>query len=160
MSHTTTVTRSTTAASAGDSGAGVATFERDSETGVITFGGQNRQLWVLVYEGSEKSDVPTCGAIYTSGEDGGEIICLRKCTSKAFGVEAITKHDKKKDVVHACSKHRGNPEVLSKLKFCIPSIWKLTEVQGLWDVRSPVEHNILEFLMTLQPARHRHNKWW
>ena len=71
MSQTNTVTRSATAAAAGDSGAGTATFERDAETGIITFGGQNRQLWVLVYEGSEKSDVPTCGAIYTSGTDGG-----------------------------------------------------------------------------------------
>ena len=59
MTTTATITRSTTAAGAGDSGAGVATFERDAETGVITFGGQDRQLWVLVFEGTEKQDVPT-----------------------------------------------------------------------------------------------------
>ena len=121
MSSTATVTRSTTVAGAGDSGAGVALYERDADTGVITFGGQNRQLWVLVYEGTGKKDVPTCGAIYTSGEDGGEIICLRKCTSRKFGIEAITKHDRAKDIVHACSRHRGNPEVLSKLEYTLSS---------------------------------------
>ena len=93
MTTATTVTRSATAAGAGDSGAGTATFERDADTGIITFGGQNRQLWVLVYEGTEKSEVPTCGAIYTSGTDGGEIICLRKCVGQNFGIEAFTKHD-------------------------------------------------------------------
>ena len=125
MSQTNTVTRSATAAAAGDSGAGIATFERDAETGIITFGGQNRQLWVLVYEGPEKSDVPTCGAIYTSGTDGGEIICLRKCVGQNFGIEAITKHDNRKDLVDACSKHRGSGDATSRASFCIPSIWKL-----------------------------------
>lgn len=103
MSTTDTVTRSATAAGAGDSGAGVATFERDADTGIITFGGQNKQLWVLVYEGTENSDAPTCGAIYTSGLDSGELICLRKCPSKDLGIEAFTKHDKRKDIVHALS---------------------------------------------------------
>ena len=88
-------------------------------------------MWVLVYQGTSKKDMPTCGGIYTSTEDGGELICLRKGTSKELGVEAVTKHDMSKDIVHTCNLHRVNPSVISKIEFCIPSIWKLTEVEGL-----------------------------
>ena len=111
MTTATTVTRSATATGAGDSGAGIASFELDKDTGIITFAGQNRQMWVLVYEGTDKKDMPTCGGIYTSTEDGGELICLRKCPSKELGVEAMTKHDRSKDIVHTCNLHRGSPSV-------------------------------------------------
>ena len=148
----TTVTRRTTAANAGDQSAGIATFELDEKTGIITFAGQNRQMWVLVYEGAEQKDLPTCGGIYTSTEDGGELICLRRCPSKELGIEAVTKHDRSRDMVHTCTLHRGNPSATSKIEFCIPSIWRLTETDGLWDVKAPVGHNVLEFLASLSPS--------
>ena len=123
MTKTALVTRSTTAAGAGDSRAGVATFERDAKSGVITFGGQNRQLWVLVYEGLEKKDAPTCGAIYTSGEDGGEIVCLRRCTSRAFGIEA--RSEKLRLVVDLSAS--GLNDCFVPPRFILPSVEDIVE---------------------------------
>ena len=91
---TVTVTRSASSATAGDAGAGTCTFELDKDTGIITMGGQDTQMWVLVWQGLGKKDLPVCGCIYESTDDGGEIVCLRKCMSQREGIEAIHKHDK------------------------------------------------------------------
>ena len=119
---TATITRSASTATAGDAGAGTCTFELDKDTGIVTMGGQDEQMWVLVWQSSDKKDLAVCGGIYESTDDGGELVCLRKCMSQHEGIEAVHKHDGHKDIIQTCSRHRSEG---AERSFCIPGIWKL-----------------------------------
>ena len=129
MVRTATSTRSHVGDGSGRD-AEVRDYVLDAKTGVITKGdGTCKQMWVLVLQNESAEDPLPCGAIHRSTSDGGDVICLRSASEKVLGVDAVTKHDAKTDVVRTCWTHRGlTDEGVSKYEFCVASIWKFVEV--------------------------------